>query len=223
MQFSPALPDKVAAAAGLPLGNAEKVMLALDEPELFPVDGHMFGATNRVATGSYDLRPLGQPCVEAFFGGSLARELARSDMLADFAVEELIALIGSDFRDKVHPLAASAWTRDRFARGSYSYALPAAPVFARCSQSRWTGGSFSRARLPPQTSFRPPMARTNRAFGRLPKWHERSDCSPIGPLRRDSESVRSSRPPKADSRCRRERSPESRVSSPRDCGMAVFG
>jgi monoamine oxidase len=124
VQFSPALPEKVAAAASLPLGTAEKVMLALDEPGIFPEEGHLFGATDRVATGSYDLRPFGQPCIEAFFGGKLARELADKDELAAFAVDELVALMGSDFRSKIHPLAASAWTNDRFSRGSYSYALP---------------------------------------------------------------------------------------------------
>jgi monoamine oxidase len=124
VQFSPALPDKVAAAAGLPLGNAEKVMLAVDEPGIFPEEAHLFGATDRVATGSYDLRPFGQACIEAFFGGKLARELAATEELAAFAVEELVGLMGSDFRCKVHPVAASAWTKDRFCRGSYSHALP---------------------------------------------------------------------------------------------------
>jgi monoamine oxidase len=71
VRFIPELPDKTAAAAGLPLGHAEKVLLAIDRPESFPEEGHLFGRIDRVATGSYDLRPLGQPCIEAFFGGSL--------------------------------------------------------------------------------------------------------------------------------------------------------
>jgi monoamine oxidase len=124
VHFRPTLPRKIVAAAGLPLGHAEKVMLAIDEPELFPEDGHLFGSISRTATGSYDLRPLGQPCIEAFFGGSLARELELCGELAAFAIDELVALLGADFRTKVHPCAASSWARDIDARGSYSYALP---------------------------------------------------------------------------------------------------
>jgi monoamine oxidase len=124
VRFTPTLPAKISAAAGLPLGHAEKVMLAIDEAELFPEDGHLFGSIDRTATGSYDLRPLGQPCIEAFFGGSLARELELSGELTAFAVDELVALLGAGFRTKVHPCAASSWARDIDARGSYSYALP---------------------------------------------------------------------------------------------------
>src|SRR3954451_24225099 len=39
---------------------------------------------------------MGQPCIEAFFGGSLARELQARGELADFAIEELINLFGSN-------------------------------------------------------------------------------------------------------------------------------
>src|SRR5215212_8026481 len=124
IRFQPTLSEKIIAALGLPLGFAEKVMLAIDEPELFPEEGHLFGATNRTSTGSYDLRPLGQPCIEAFFGGSFARELEYAGELASFAIEELVALLGTAFRKKVRPCAASSWARDGHAKGSYSYALP---------------------------------------------------------------------------------------------------
>lgn len=124
VRFRPALPEKVAAASGLPLGNAEKVLLAIDEPEMFPAEGHMFGATDRTATGSYDLRPFGDPCIEAFFGGTLSRDLQQRNALAEYAIEELVALLGSGFRSKVRPLCCSAWAGDSFAHGSYSYALP---------------------------------------------------------------------------------------------------
>jgi len=100
------------------------VLLAIDEPEMFPEEGHLFGAINRTETGSYDLRPLGQPCIEAFFGGIFARDLEAAGQLSSFAIEELTSLLGSNFRSKVHPRAASSWARDRFAKGSYSHALP---------------------------------------------------------------------------------------------------
>jgi monoamine oxidase len=35
-----------------------------------------------------------------------------------------VALLGSDFRRKLKPLAQSRWAHDPFARGSYSHALP---------------------------------------------------------------------------------------------------
>ena len=59
LRFWPPLPRKVAKAAALPLGHAEKAMLYVDNFEMLPVDGHLFGATDRAQTGSYDLRPFG--------------------------------------------------------------------------------------------------------------------------------------------------------------------
>src|SRR3984893_9255524 len=74
LRFHPELPAKIDAARGLPLGLADKVMLALDEPEALPEDGNLRGATMRTAMGGYHLRPFGQPCIEGFFGGRFARE-----------------------------------------------------------------------------------------------------------------------------------------------------
>ena len=124
--FSPALPAKVDAARGLPLGLADKVMLALDEPEALPKDGNLRGATMRTAMGSYHLRPFGQPCIEGYFGGRFARELedAGDGALAAQSIDEIAALLGNDFRRKLKPLSESRWAHDPFARGSYSHALP---------------------------------------------------------------------------------------------------
>lgn len=126
IRFHPALPDKVNAAAGLPLGLADKVMLALDDPGALPSDGHLYGALDRVGTGSYHLRPMGQPCISGFFGGTFARELenAGAGALAAQAIDELVMLLGSDFRRKLRPLAETRWAHDPFALGSYSHALP---------------------------------------------------------------------------------------------------
>jgi monoamine oxidase len=124
--FQPALPEKVDAARGLPLGVADKVMLALSEPEALPKDGNLRGATMRTAMGSYHLRPFGQACIEGYFGGSFARQLedAGNGALAAQAIEEIVAYLGNDFRRKLKPLAESRWAHDPFARGSYSHALP---------------------------------------------------------------------------------------------------
>jgi monoamine oxidase len=126
VRFHPALPAKVDAARGLPLGLADKVMLALDEPEALPKDGNLRGATMRTAMGSFHLRPFGQSCIEGFFGGKFAQALedAGEGALAAEAIDEIAALLGSDFRRKLKPLAESRWAHDPFARGSYSHALP---------------------------------------------------------------------------------------------------
>lgn len=126
IRFHPALPAKVGAARGLPLGLADKVMLALDEPEALPEDGNLRGATMRTAMGSFHLRPFGQPCIEGFFGGRFAQALedAGRGALAAQAIDEIVALLGSDFRRRLKPLSESRWAHDRFARGSYSHALP---------------------------------------------------------------------------------------------------
>jgi monoamine oxidase len=126
IRFHPALPAKLDAARGLPLGLADKVMLALDQPEALPTDGNLRGATMRTAMGSYHLRPFGQPCIEGFFGGSYAQALedAGDGALAAAAIDEIVTLLGNDFRRKLKPLALSRWAHDPFARGSYSHALP---------------------------------------------------------------------------------------------------
>jgi monoamine oxidase len=125
-RFHPALPEKVEAAAMLPLGLADKVTLALENPEDMPKDGNLRGMTMRTATGAYHLRPFGQACIEGFFGGRFARELeaAGEGAPAAAAIEEIVALLGSDIRRRLTPLAESRWAQDPFARGSYSHALP---------------------------------------------------------------------------------------------------
>ena len=126
IRFHPPLPAKVDAARGLPLGLADKVTLALDEPEALPVEGNLRAATMRTAMGTYHLRPFGQPCIEGFFGGRFAQSLedAGEGALAAASIDEIVSILGSDFRRKLKPLAESRWAHDPFARGSYSHALP---------------------------------------------------------------------------------------------------
>src|SRR5882724_1187381 len=126
IRFSPALPEKVDAACGLPLGVDDKVTLALDEPEALPKDGNLRGATMRSSMGTYHLRPFGQACIEGFFGGRFALQLeeAGNGAMATQAIDEIADFLGNDFRRKLKPLAESRWSHDPFARGSYSHALP---------------------------------------------------------------------------------------------------
>ncbi|MCP1974140.1 flavin monoamine oxidase family protein [Bradyrhizobium elkanii] len=126
IRFSPALPDKLDAARGLPLGLADKVTLALAEPEALPKEGNLRGATMRTEMGTYHIRPFGQPCIEGFFGGRFARQLenAGDGAIAAHSIDEIVSFLGNDFRRKLQPLSESRWAHDPFARGSYSHALP---------------------------------------------------------------------------------------------------
>src|SRR6267142_690947 len=126
IRFHPPLPAKVDAARGLPLGLADKVTLALDEPDALPVEGNLRGATMRTEMGTYHMRPFGQPCIEGFFGGRFAQSLedAGEGAIAAASIDEIVSFLGNDFRRKLKPLAESRWAHDPFARGSYSHALP---------------------------------------------------------------------------------------------------
>jgi monoamine oxidase len=126
IRFRPALPEKVDAATNLPLGLADKVVLALEGAEELPVEGNLRGMTMRAEMGTYHLRPFGQPCVEGFFGGRFAQALedAGDGAIATQAIDEIVSFLGSDFRRRLRPLKESRWAHDRFARGSYSHARP---------------------------------------------------------------------------------------------------
>ena len=124
--FTPALPDKVGAALGLPLGLDDKLFLSLDHAEEFEEGSRLFGRTDQIGTGAYHLRPFGRPQIEAYFGGTLARELEAAGDAAffDFASSELTGLLGNDFAKRIKPIRVHRWGADPFARGSYSFALP---------------------------------------------------------------------------------------------------
>jgi len=126
LRFHPALPDKIAAAAVLPLGLADKLYLKLDGAEEFPKDSHLYGALDSVRTGSYHVRPFGRPVIEVYFGGRFAHGLEAEGeaAFASFAIGQLASLLGEGMRKRLHPIAATAWGRDPYARGSYSHAMP---------------------------------------------------------------------------------------------------
>lgn len=126
VRFTPDLPDKVEAAARLPLGLANKGFLGLDRVEPFEPDTQLLGDPRNAATGVYYLRPFGRPVIECFFGGLGARELEVEGKGAalDFGIEQLVSLLGSDMRRRLTPLVETQWCADPLFRGSYSHALP---------------------------------------------------------------------------------------------------
>jgi monoamine oxidase len=126
IRFIPPLAEKIEAAAGLPLGLADKLFLSLAEPEEFEKESRLFGRADRSGTGVYHVRPFGRPQIEGYFGGRLAADLEAggAPAFADFAIGELVGLLGSNFAHRVRPLKLHPWGIDPFSRGSYSYALP---------------------------------------------------------------------------------------------------
>ena len=129
--FTPALPEKIEAARGLPLGLADKLFIALAGAEEFEPDTRVFGHIDRAATANYHFRPFGRPMIEAYFGGRFAAELESGGDGAffDCAVSDLAGLFGNAFAARIKPIAIHRWGVDPFALGSYSYASPG---FADC-------------------------------------------------------------------------------------------
>jgi monoamine oxidase len=127
LRFDPPLPDKTAAAAGLPLGVDDKLFIALEGgPSELAREGFLVGSTTRRETMTYQVQPLGRPAIYCFFGGRFAAAMEREGTAAmfAFAADELASLLGDAIRKRIAPLASTAWLHDPWSRGSYSYALP---------------------------------------------------------------------------------------------------
>lgn len=122
LAFDPPLPAKAAAANALPLGLADKVFLAIAGAH--PDNAHLLGNPHSACTASYQIGLLGQPVVEGFFGGDCVEAIEREGpgAAANFAIGELVALLGSDWGRRLTPIATSRWRHEPFVRGSYSHA-----------------------------------------------------------------------------------------------------
>jgi monoamine oxidase len=128
IRFDPPLPAaKLAAVQDLPMGHVAKLLLAVEgDPFGISPDRQVTGALDRMDTAVYQLRPLGRPLVEAYWGGSLALELEHAGQvaMADFAGAKLAALFGAAVRGRLRPLVATSWASDPYSRGAFSYARP---------------------------------------------------------------------------------------------------
>jgi monoamine oxidase len=123
IHFLPPLDDRLDAAAQLPLGHVEKIFFALDDPDRFPSDTHLTGNPRSAESGSYTLRPIGMPVIEAFLGGTWLKRLTTDDLTAKVR-EELGSLLGADFARSLKLAVASDWRTHSFVQGSYSFARP---------------------------------------------------------------------------------------------------
>lgn len=122
LTFDPPLPDKHVAAAALPLGIADKVFLSVQGPPPWPAHAHLTGNPHSACTASHRLSPFGWPIVESFFGGPCAEALEEDGAAAAFAIDELVALLGSDWRSRLTPLDETRWRHVPLIGGSYSHA-----------------------------------------------------------------------------------------------------
>lgn len=114
------------AASELPLGLADKLFFALGGGEEIEDNAHLLGKPRASITGTYTLRPFGRPLVECMLGGEGARAMEQEglDGAAEFAIGELCALLGSEWRKRLRFVAGSAWGRETHVLGGYSHALP---------------------------------------------------------------------------------------------------
>ena len=120
--FDPPLPAKQHAAAALPLGLADKAFTLVDRPE-WPANAHLTGDPHAACTASHRLSPFGLPVIESFFGGDCAEALEDERAAGAFAIDELVALLGGDWRRRLVPTGASRWRHEPFIHGSYSHAM----------------------------------------------------------------------------------------------------
>jgi monoamine oxidase len=114
------------AARLLPLGRNEKLYLEIVNGGPFEADTQVLGNPRDMSSGAYYIRPFGRPVIECFFGGERARMVEEGGPVAGFAyaIDQLVALFGSDVRQKLRPLIASSWGRMVHIGGAYSYAVP---------------------------------------------------------------------------------------------------
>lgn len=126
LRIDPPVPALLEAAAGAPLGLASKLHMTVSGTDDFPPDGQLWGRNDTADTGGYHLRPFGRPMIEGYFGADLAHGLEAEGEAAffAFAADELVALLGSDMRRRLAPVATSMWGADPWSRGAYSHALP---------------------------------------------------------------------------------------------------
>ncbi|MCB4769094.1 FAD-dependent oxidoreductase [Ancylobacter sp. Lp-2] len=126
LRWPAALDPWRAAAARLPLGRDEKLFLEIVGDSPFEPETHLLGDLNDPQTGTYYIRPFGQPVIECFFGGAGARAVERDGTPAAFAraIDTLAGLFGASVRTYLRPLIASGWAGVPSIGGAYSHALP---------------------------------------------------------------------------------------------------
>ncbi len=124
--FRPALPDKIDAAAVLPLGLADKLVMTVDAPDL-PAGGHLFGDPARDRDGELSSAPIRPASDRGFFwrtSRSRTRKRRHGRFLR-FRARRTRPPVRQRLRAPIsRPLSETAWASDPWSRGAYSHALP---------------------------------------------------------------------------------------------------
>jgi monoamine oxidase len=126
IDFQPGLPDwKLAAAAAVPLGSDNKVVLQIDSRQLgigehcsvrIPFPGAPWF--------NVQMRPFGRDIASIYMGGPLCAELEAAGTNAQVAagVEAMVSAFGSNIEKHIGAKAASAWGREPTILGAYGAA-----------------------------------------------------------------------------------------------------
>jgi monoamine oxidase len=128
IDFQPGLPDwKLAAAAAVPLGSDNKVVLQIDSRQL-GIDEHCSVRIPFPGAPWFNvqMRPFGRDIASIYMGGPLCAELEAAGANAQVAdgVEAIVSAFGSNIEKHIGAKAASAWGREPTILGAYGAARP---------------------------------------------------------------------------------------------------
>jgi monoamine oxidase len=131
IRFTPELPDRTQQAIGnLPMGLLAKVSLQFDGARFgLPSNGYLlYGVPNEVpAEASYFITwPFDFDHMFGFVGGSFGWELsaAGTDAAVDFALGEVVKMVGSDARKHFVKGHLTGWAENPHTLGAYATARP---------------------------------------------------------------------------------------------------
>lgn len=124
-------------------------------PSEFEPETQVVGNPWSSLTGAYYIRPFGRNVVESFYGGEAASEIwsLGPAHAYDFAINELVRLLGSRVRSSLRSFAVSGWKRDPWVQESYSCASPQKSI-ARSDLARpYEGKIFFAGEATHRTAF----------------------------------------------------------------------
>lgn len=135
IKFTPQLSDeKLTAISNLPMGSHTRVGLIFEDDFLHDLPDDFTVRMGDDEPLHFRNRPCGYDIVEIVTGGRLAEWMEKSGEQAtlDYIDTRLKQLLGSQQKRKVTRHIVSAWDRDAWTMGAYSYALPGVPQQRAC-------------------------------------------------------------------------------------------
>jgi monoamine oxidase len=128
IDFQPGLPDwKLAAAAAVPLGSDNKVVMQIDRKAL-GIDEHCSVRIPYSGAPWFNVQtlPFGRDIVSVYMGGPISAELeaAGEDVAVEAGRQAMIDAFGTAIGGHIGVSAASAWGREPSILGAYGAARP---------------------------------------------------------------------------------------------------